>query len=254
MHMRELTPEEEIVYRFAQGDADAGLQALRLYEPFLRNYRRIFMGCPNIHVWEMRRFATLFLRHLRARQIVYIKETKQIISEVMAWLYEATSHVDREDINAEIDACFLECCKRFDPDKGKFGMYLKLSFRYLFLEKLKSWLRYTTPKLPDPILVSYNDVSDLPEYAPEMELASALGSSWVWGLECSDAFLALTPLERWVLVERFVERRKVGDIAKQMGVRMGEVTKTVRRAVRKLEESALGMHMLKKEETRETGS
>ena len=255
-----LTKAEEAVLRFQAGDWEALLQVRQQYAPFLNLYRRIFTDTLAPHQLtgkSLRRFAHRFLRgknQRRARNLVLYGRNlpeQPIVDEVLNWIREATRLADLEDMLAEIDLCFIECCIDYIPEKSDWDLYLFVLFQRRFVDYIKKWMDPIIPRTFDPELEVWFQAPDPSPYRPGEEVDPFLGAGWIWGFDCSPMFQVLTPFERWLLVERYIEKRPAGDIARQTGLSVWEVRRRLREAVARLEESGYFWHTLHRPQEKE---
>lgn len=231
----------------AAGDAAAHELLDRFYPLFKKYLHVIKSGQINFVNPEQRRFISLFMDDIKYRWALCSRKRlmpaqKHEVSERFNFVKDTYGRNDPGEILTDLRVCFLYMASRYQDTGKSFCCYVFNAFRYEAFRMIQKFTRnpinvyYKTKEFEDCVQMPH------PDY-PTSKIVEDIGInqfgfpdySWYRGDTCSDLFSALTPLDRKVLEQYYLEKMSDRQIAEQFGVDR-KMIKIVRvDAVRKIE-------------------
>lgn len=172
---------------------------------------------------------------------------KKVNSEYRARIYEAFNFIvmtygslNEEDILADLYMCFLILMKRYKQTGKNFCAYVANSYHYEVSRHIKK-------QTSNPLVVGYrncvyedtiNGDTEMASYEDSYyELATGIPDfTWIKGDTCSDLFNDLTPLQRKMLIEYYLEDYNDNQISLHTATNIGTVNSKRRCAISTLSE------------------
>ncbi len=252
---------DKIVYGYQQGKDTYAEQLLELFagssyeikeNSYLGKFYRVLRGGKIfMEDKDIRGFLALYIKDENARKyfLSYTSSsrTREIGSYIMDTLQEQYSSIPDEDLQQDLIMLFLQQATRYEKQKEDiyFTGYLYNSYRYalrVYLEKAYGYIYVEKDFIPfeeeehadteSLIEIDDRDLIDTPRISFEED--GEFGNSWVRGLTCHPIFLALSPIERIILSQWYMEKKSDKKIAEMIGMNETTVFHKRKRAVEKL--------------------
>lgn len=243
---------DELVFRYQQGEEEAGLELLERYgfhcdgSDFTKYagkyYRMLRRGTINFKDKDSRRFIQCFAadKDLRDKLVPFFqyKETIERTYELLNKVVFQIKPIGDEDLKQELSILFLIQAQRYEKVKEAvdFSGYIKNSYRYA----VKNWIKKIT-KPAEPYMHMNHDLlafaddaytdddgnyevnEELFAASPIIEMDEEIGNSWVRGLTCGDEFKELTPLQRLIIKLHDHDGMPDGKIAELLGIHINTI-------------------------------
>lgn len=227
---------DKLVFRFQEGDEEAGLKLIEIYEPFLKKYYRLVRdGLLNFKDRDSRKFVGLFIEDADCRKKLvksrlFSEDTTTMAHLAAGMVSHLCEDIPNDDMMQELTTLFMVLAKRYKK-KGKnlfFGGYLYNSYKYELYRRI---LMMTTDPLVhradfnleyhDENYINDEDILEEPSIyttEPVMVIDDDLGNSWVRGLTCTEVFEDLSPTERLILKLKYYDNLTDIEISQRMGL------------------------------------
>lgn len=245
------SPEQKI-----KSDA-ASEELLRRFYPLFKKYLTLLTtGQINFNNQEQRLFVYLFMDAPNLKYALLTgknldRNTKQIIFQKFNFIRETYGHLTEDEILTDLHYLFFILAKRYKKAERSFCCYVYNAIRYEVARYIQKFTR-------NPLNIHYRNVSfDDCEDNNNKELShnndfegledriylndkGMPDTTWIQGLNCSDLFKTLTPLERKLIVKYYLEKYNDKQISDTYGVHLNTCNTKRHNAVMKLAE-ALGI-------------
>lgn len=235
----------------AASDA-AGLQLVKKFTPLFKKYLTLIKtGQIDFFDKEMKRFVICFLpeNDLKAalRRDRQSKEMRHKILLRFNFVKETYGSLHVDEIMSDLQMCFFILAKRYKQMGRNFCGYLYNVYLYEVVRHIQGFIA-------NPGNIHYNKVEyegymkNREEKAADHEFEDRMyedsmglpDSSWISGLNCSDEFGGLTPLERKLIVKYYLEDYNDRQIAEELCMPINACNQARRKATFKLAD-ALGV-------------
>ena len=225
----------------------AGWYLIRKFDPLIKKYLTLIKTAQiNFDDSEMKRFVNSFIgdnslkmalkrdrqtakfRHPILLKFNFVKETYGALSE--------------EVITTDLQMLLLVLAKRYKQVGKNFCAYVYNVYCYEVSRHIKKFIK-------DPSNIHYRNVpyEDFMQIYSDMNIEECAFEdkvyennvgipdlSWISGMNCSDVFQNLEPLERKLLIKYYLEDYNDRQIAEEFGMHINTVNQKRRRAVLKL--------------------
>lgn len=205
---------DDLVYRYQDGELSCLQDLLDAFQPFFRKYLAIVKG-GRISLKDADTVA--FLRYFSGNGI----GSKDLLATADT-IARLLSNYDEDEILNEMYVVFTDLALKYRYRRRSFTAFLKSSFRLNFRRRILQLLR-------DPLFFSA-DLAEFEDLAVEQDQDTiidsisrfdgekdAFGLDWINGFTCSDVFRSLSPLERRILVEYYLDHKTLTAIAEELG-------------------------------------
>jgi DNA-directed RNA polymerase specialized sigma24 family protein len=210
---------DDLVIEFQEGNNECGHEIIEALNPYLVKFARIMQeGFINLKDKDTRKFISLFIadKETRKKLARYYQSTEVRYEAYKAasLIAQACSCMTQEDVDQELKTILLTLARRWKKtdNRRNFCGYVYNSFRYELYRSLseitKNPLTYRSVdniRYNDEENIIYSDIDDVTlDDLIILVCPEDLDNSWVRGLTCSDGFLQLTPLQRFIVREYYI--------------------------------------------------
>lgn len=252
---------DQLVFNYQQGDSASGEELLTLFagsssciqeDSYLGKYYRILRsGHVLLADKDTRSFLGMYISNEQTRKhflsFSNSQKSREIGSYLLTTVRELYEPISDEDLQQDLILLFLQQAMRFEKKEKHiyFTGYLYNSYRYalrIYLEKTygyifeeKEFELYEDDTYEDingDFDIDERDWIETPRLSFEQD--GEFGNSWVRGLTCHPLFLVLTPIERIIISQWYVERKTDKDIAEMIGMNETTIFHKRKRAIEKL--------------------
>jgi len=218
-----------LVERYQQGEQDSALELVNQFSSLINKFVKFLKGGEvDFENSAVSKFISLVIEDADLRkklmQNTLSEYEKQKIRKIVSFISFCMRTVEKEDIKQELIAIFLKMARRYKPKGRSFTTYLSSSFHY---EVYRFVMRY----VPNPL--SYADTFEeylSPSYSEDWGDEQEYGVNWVNGSEAEHPFDTLKPVDRIILVKRFIEKKTIRQIAREMGYSETQIRKRIKKA------------------------
>lgn len=229
-----------------EASQNAADELIRRFQPLFKKYLILIKsGQINWEDKEMKLFISSFMDD--ERLIKALKRPKQKanfrkeIYQKFNFVKETYGAADEMEITTDLQMLFLKLAKRYKQLGRSFCGYLYNCYRF-------EVLRHITAYIKNPINIPYRHIEyeDYIKYEEEPSVETnyedsfyenAMGipdHTWISGLNCSEIFNVLTPMERKLIVKYYLEDWNDRQISEVFSIHINTVNQKRRNAVRKL--------------------
>jgi hypothetical protein len=251
-YQEQFKTDKEITQEIKKESEKAAAILIETFYPFLKKYLTVIKtGQINFDNPEQRLFILLFMDDAKLKSALYSKNkidknTKAAIFYKFNFIKETYGHNDEEEIMTDLQMLFLILAKRYKYANRSFPCYVYNVFRFEVARHIEKFTR-------NPVNIhyrnlSYEELNDIgasilskhftePEIIEEQIYLNESGVpdvSWIQGLNCSEIFSELNPLERKLLIKYYIERYNDKQIAKEYNLHINTCNIRRHKAVEKL--------------------
>lgn len=210
----------------------AATELLKVFTPFFHKYLTIITtGDIKWNNPEQRLFVSMFMETKELRYALYgknkvDKDLKQIISQRFNFIKETYGHYDEDEIMTDLHYLFFIMAQRYKKTNRSFCCYLYNAYRFEVFRHIQKLLR-------NPLNIHYRSISydtelEVREIAYECDMDEKISTidtgmpsiTWIFGQNCSEEFVDLTPLERKIIAKYYIEQKADKQIAKELGIHL----------------------------------
>ena len=238
---------DELVTQYQNGDNSVTEEIITTFEPYMIKYIKLFYdGEADMKDKDIRQFMALFVSDAKARKRmknpVLTKTVEREINSITSQFMQLFEYIPREDISQELKMILLTMAKRWKKrgPKKYFCGYLYNSYRYEMYRVIQKLMK-------EPLIYKarvnisheyyYEDMVDLTEFElyPEKwydeSTDNEFSQDWIDGSNCEEVFAKLTPLQRKVLIEYYINGLNTAEISDMLGIGRNTVSNNRKKAV-----------------------
>ena len=254
---------ENTKYR-RQSDA-AAIKLLEKFQPLTHKYVNLLItGQINWHDKEMKLFVYNFISDKTLQRAlksgIQSNDKRSEIYSSFNFIKETYGSLPKDEIKLDLDMLLLVLAKRYKKTNRNFCSYVYNAYRFEVCRHIKAYIK-------DPINISYKQIEyddcingeiDDPDLEKACEdtyyedLTGLPDRDWIEGIDCSDIFKCLEPLDRRIIIKYYLEEWKDRQIAEFFGMHINTVNQRRRNATKMLA-SNLGLDFSKIKRTRRSG-
>lgn len=226
----------------------AGYHLIKKFEPLIKKYLTLIKTAQiNFEDAEMKRFVNSFIGDNSLK--CALKRTKQTakyrhpILLKFNFVKETYGALTEDEITTDLQMLLLVLAKRYKQMGKNFCAYVYNVYCYEVSRHIKKFIK-------DPSNIHYRNVpyEDFMQVYSEVDFEESCSFedkiyednmgipdlSWISGMNCSDIFQELEPLERKLLIKYYLEDYNDRQIAEEFSMHINTVNQKRRRAVFKL--------------------
>lgn len=205
------------------------------FSPLIKKYMSLMRhGQIDFNDPEMKQFITLFIDDYNLKKALNRKkqtsEFKAAIYKKFNFVTETYGSLNEEDIQSDLQLCFLSLCKRYRPVGKNFCAYVYNSYRYEVARHIKNFIKnpinihYKMIHYEDCINGDNESKYDLTHEDTYLETESDLPDYlWINGTECSKYFKGLSTIQRKIIVKYYLEDWNDRQIAEYTGLHINTI-------------------------------
>jgi len=228
----------------------ASIEILKKFYPLLKKFASMIKtGEINFNNYEQCLFVALFLEDVNYKMALYGVKKKAIprkmrieIHQRFNFVKETYGYCEIEDIMTDMRMLLLVLAKRYKVVNKSFCCYVAYAFRYEVFRHIQVFTRnplnihYKNVEYQDSTIEVYN-VDDRMENIEDHIYENSLGlpdMTWISGLNCSEVFKVLTPLERKIMIMYYLEFYCDKQISAALNIHVNICNLKRREAVKKI--------------------
>jgi hypothetical protein len=252
IYQEQFRKDIEITESIKRKSEEAAITLINTFYPFLKKYLTVIKtGQINFDNPEQRLFVLLFMDDNNLKSALYSKNkidraTKASIFYKFNFIKETYGYNDEEEIMTDLQMLFLILAKRYKYANRSFPCYVYNVFRFEVARHIEKFTR-------NPVNIHYRNLSYeelnetgastlLKHYTEPVDFEELIylnesgipDTTWVQGINCSNIFSNLSPLERKLLIKYYVERYNDKQIAKEYNLHINTCNIRRHKAVEKL--------------------
>lgn len=241
------SPEQKI-----KSDA-ASIELLERFYPLFKKYLTLLTtGQINFNNKEQKFFVYLFIEEPNLKAALTSnkeidRHTKQIIFQKFNFIKETYGHLSEEEIMTDLHYLFFILAKRYKKKDRSFCCYVYNVMRYEVARYIQKFTRdlgnihyrnisYDDVEETNSKELSHNNDFDGLEDRLYLNEKGMPDMTWIQGINCSEEFKDLTPLERKLIIKYYLEKYNDKQISKTYGVHLNTCNTKRHNAVLKLAE------------------
>jgi hypothetical protein len=248
---------DQLVLRHQQGDEEATLELIEIFNPLFKKYTRIIKeGKLDLRDYETRSFICLFIADPEIRRKLKLskigRNTRDAAYSALAVINTGFGSYAEEDLHHEQIVLLLKLAAK--PIKKSFCAFVRGSYKFELSQLVKKVIRnplnkaypYMEPEQErsEEVIESILTDDEYPNLEPlnfllPVDEYGELDINWCYGLGCGEVFESLTPFERQILKMHYIDRLGDAEISDQVGFHRNWVGIRRRNAVEKVFHQAL---------------
>lgn len=242
---------------YKEGNVEYGKILIGKFSSFIYNYYSfIDTGYANLNNYSIRNFIKYFYSKSKIQSMQYTinKNTDNPNINFKNVIKVINASMENEDFKQEVYLTLLEMANRYKDTKPSFHIYVQKCFHYVLLERLRKIFYY--PNYED---ISEHNIQDedydiffnktVNDISNELELNKAklksscynsaydekfLDDNWIFGNYKDSYFSCLTNDERKLLIDIYIKKMKLNDIANNRYVSRMSIIRRKQKALYKL--------------------
>lgn len=214
-----------------QASDKAGAELIEIFFPFLSKYLSLITtGNIDWNNYEQRLFVAMFMDSKEIRSALYSKSPirknlKEIINARFNFVKETYGHYEEDYIMIDLQMLFFILAKRYKKTNRSFCCYLYNAYYFEVFRHIQKLLknplnihyRSISYDLDSPEVKQIEDKIDMDYYLITNEEGLPT-LNWIFGMDCTEGFDKMTPLERKILTKYYIEKKADSDIAEELGI------------------------------------
>jgi RNA polymerase sigma factor (sigma-70 family) len=251
---------DQLVFRFQDGDKEAGEELSKLFGCHPSGPLRLYIGKYfnllrfgrfSFNDKDSRKFISCVIAdpklRERLRPAYQYRETKIQTMRYVYKLSELCASIAEDELIQELTYLFLRQAKRYKKKRKhvNFAGYLYNSYRYAVIDYINKRVRkydpylhmyskYELPAFNDELYIDSKTEIDINEITisdvTQIVDDDTLGNSWVRGLTCGPEFRDLNDFQRLILKLHFEDKMTDGKIAERFNMHINTIHKHRKRA------------------------
>lgn len=231
-----------------QESKEAASMLLERFYPLFKKYLVLIKSDQiDFKDTEMRRFVLNFIGDkklkgvLKRRNAAYTPERRAQIAYRFNFVCSSYGQLPEDEILLDLETLFLVLAKRYKQMGKSFCGYLYNTYCYEVARFIKkhtedpSNLEYKKHEYDD--YMNTAELREAEEGVMDRLFETSTGipdMTWICGQNCSEMFDCLTPLERKIIVQYYLEDYKDRQIADHLGLHINTINQKRRQAVHKV--------------------
>lgn len=259
--------------QFQEGAAEKTVQesqsaAATLLKRFYPLFKKYLILIKSDHIdfrdAEMRRFVLSFigdpkLKAILKRRDAYRSTKKNLIAYRFNFVCSSYGQLPEDEILLDLQTLFLILAKRYKQMGRSFCGYLYNVYSFEVSRFIKKYIEnpsnldYKKYEYEDYMRATTDTLAE--EHIVDHLYENSIGipdMSWISGAHCSEAFKELSPLERKIIIEYYLEDYNDRQIAEHFGLHINTINQKRRQAIETIADT-MGIDHSKIERTRKSG-